>query len=542
MELIARWSWAAGLAGAVLAGGGLAGWRLTGSLTGSPSGLLGVGGVLLLLYGALDRHRLGAATSTRAFAYSVGSTLLVGLALGVSVAAYTVARRNDRTWDWTEAQQHALSGHTVGVVRALEHDVEVVAYFRGTSTGQSRFSDLIRRVQEHTDRLSVAFVDPLREPLRASEDGITGDHGTVLLHGNERTQRLDGEITEEELIRALVQLQSGEDHRICWTVGHGEPDPDDELSADGLGVVRGMLEQLNYQVVRLPTAQQGVPRDCAALVIARPTVDPFPYEREALAAYLSEGGRALVLLEPRDAPELSAALERYGVVVGEDVVVDLNRKNQLMGVDDPSMVVLSASDFAVHPVTRSLGAAVVLEIARSVRPRHDAAGLDVKTLIHTSPDAWGETDPGGAVVQPDEGLEVIGEVPVVVAVEIEDPGVLAVAPAEDAPPGTIEGRGSVGRAVPADLAPVPGGRLVVVGDSDFANNRLVSWGNNRDLFLNALAWLVEEEDQLGERPEAGDTLEISAFEEELLCLISVVGVPGLAVGLALLTLLRRRKL
>ena len=45
--------------------------------------------------------------------------------------------------------------------------------------------------------------------------------------------------------------------------------------------------------------------------------------------------------------------------------------------------------------------------------------------------------------------------------------------------------------------------MVVVGDSDFASNRFLVWGNNRDLFLNAVAWLVDEEDQIGERPSGG---------------------------------------
>jgi ABC-type uncharacterized transport system involved in gliding motility auxiliary subunit len=95
------------------------------------------------------------------------------------------------------------------------------------------------------------------------------------------------------------------------------------------------------------------------------------------------------------------------------------------------------------------------------------------------------------------------------------------------------------RAVPADLAPKAGGRLVVIGDSDFASNQFLSWGNDRDLFLNAVAWLTDEEDQIGERPEQGEPLEIGGAASALWCLLSVVVVPGIAAGVAAITLVRR---
>jgi ABC-type uncharacterized transport system involved in gliding motility auxiliary subunit len=37
------------------------------------------------------------------------------------------------------------------------------------------------------------------------------------------------------------------------------------------------------------------------------------------------------------------------------------------------------------------------------------------------------------------------------------------------------------------------GRLIVVGDADFAQNRYVAEGANADLFLNMVTWLVGQE-------------------------------------------------
>ncbi len=535
MELLIRWSWTFGLAGAALLAGSLAGGFLNGwNFAGSPTGLAVAGAVALVLYAVLDRERIGDTVQSRSFMYGSGSSVLVLLAAAIAVAVFSLARRNDHTWDLTRDHHYTLSDHSAQVLGGLNADIMVTAFVRNGSAQQRELVSLTRLVADATPHVEATYVDPLAHPLQASQANVTGDQGTVLVASGDNERRLEWPVTEEELLSAVVMVTAGEDHRICWAAGHGEPDPDDEFTERGLGGARLALEALNYQVMLQRVATEGLDLSCEALIVARPTVEWQPAARESLAAYLAGGGRVMMMLEPGDVPELAAELERYGIRVGDDVVLDVNLKNQLMGVDDPSVVVLSERDFSDHPVTRSLGAAVVLPIARSVVGLRTSEGLVVRDLMRTSPDAWAETDPEAAEVGPDEGIELVGEVPVVVAVEIEDPAVIAVADPAGPDPAAV--------GVPASFTPAPGGRLVVIGDSDFASNSTLMLGNNRDLFLNTVAWLVDEEDQLGERPENGDTLEISAFGEGVMCLFSVFLVPGAAALIAGATLLRRRYL
>ncbi|MEQ1503162.1 MAG: Gldg family protein [Myxococcota bacterium] len=557
-----------------IAGGGLAGVAgLHGLITGLDTlgeVLLASAGGLLIGYAVLDRQQMGSAVSSRAFQYGGGAVLLTLLAASLAVGGFALAVRNDHTWELTAHQPFELSDQARRIGSELGFDVKVTAFFRGSAPEREAFRRRIARFEEVSPRMTVEWIDPLQEPRRAAAADITGDQGTVILDGNDHSQRLEAPITEADLVRALILLGSNEDHQVCWSLGHGEPDPDDEMSESGLGVVRLQLEGLNYQVRKLEVAKTGIPRDCRVVVIARPTTDWFPYEREALAAYVAEGGRALILVDPpisgTDVPDFTTELERFGVLVGDDVVVDLNTKNQLLGVNDPSFVVLSADNFGQHPILRDLGAALVMPLARSIRAsKEPGAGLTVTELLHTSDQAWGETTPDAVDVAPDEGIEVIGEVPVMVAVEVTDPVGLRIAapiaagaptdappaPAPDdgtAPAPTVrtpdlpEGATDAGRGVPADFAPKAGGRVVVVGDSDFAANRFVSWGNNRDLFLNTIAWLAAEEDQIGARPPEGDLLEISLGAGLLWGALVVVVIPGIAAATALVALLRRRNL
>ncbi len=550
MSLMSRYAWVLGVLGALLFVAFGSVWFVTREL-GSLAGSLGIAsGVLLMAYAFLDGDRLAAGSSTRAFRYGSGAVVLTGLAGVAAATLYVLADRHDTRWDLTSDGRFTLSEHTKSVLGGLERDVEVFAFFRHESPEERRFQDLIDGYDDHTQRLRVEIVDPLRSPIVAQQFAITSENGAVVLRSGEDRQRLEADFSEEALTQAIVRLMSGVSHRVCWSVGHGEADPDDDYEPTGYGAAVIKLEGDNYQVTEQRVLTEGVDRACEALVIAAPQTDWLPREREALAAYLAEGGRALVMLEPDAAPQLAADLARYGVEVGDDVVLegDVSRR---VAEQDPSFIAFYGDGFGLHPVTRALGAVVMLSVARSVVPAEDAAaGLIVQPLLKTSPDAWGELsfrDPTAAL-GPDPGIDRVGPFAVAVAVEITDPAAVEVArprpasPLMDAPAAGSVDDESAG--VPGDFTPEAGGRLVVIGDADFATNQLVALGNDQDLFLNAIAWLTDEDDQLGERPneDASEALALTLFDELALWLISVFLVPGGAVAAAAVVMIRRRSL
>jgi len=94
------------------------------------------------------------------------------------------------------------------------------------------------------------------------------------------------------------------------------------------------LEGANYQVTKQIVPTQGIDRDCEALVIVRPEVDWLPFEREALAAYLAEGGRVFLLMEPGLAPELAAELQRRAQAALEERDRQYDERRRELGVED----------------------------------------------------------------------------------------------------------------------------------------------------------------------------------------------------------------
>jgi len=622
MNLLSRFSVVFLLAGLATLASFVGWWVHFGDL-GPVGTMLGVSSsVFLLIWAWFDQQKMGDVVSSRAFLYGAGSNVVVLVGLVLAAAVYGIARDHDKVWDLTSTHQFSLSTQTVNVLDGLQEPVVIYGFHRSNTGQRLAFEQLTRRVTDASKLVEVVHVDPIREPDMARKYEVVSEMGTVVVVQGDRTERLDTTTDETGLANLIISVSSTDKHRVCWSTGHGEAKSRDS-SGMGMGGLVGLLEGQNYEVVDLSLLTKRVGDDCEALVIAAPLVDLLAYERESLAVYLGSGGQVLLLLDVALMPELSAELARYGVIMGDDQVFDLSAENSLMGVDNPSVVVLSGENLAPHPITRSLRAAVVLGMARSVDFDPATPGVRGETLLVTGPEAWGETtlDPEADVI-PDPH-ERVGYVPMAVAVEITDPDAIEVV-VEDASPGvpraevasrvmpilaslvgvtdpdgfneTSRLREELGATelqildllwtvgvtlgvdVPQDSAlatqtvgeavdlmhglvqqragltlptsgttpeytPTPGGRLVVIGDGDFASGQLAGLGNNKELFLNTIAWLVREEHQLGERPQTeGDSLEATSAEFGVMCLFTVFFIPGAAILLALIAWLRRRSL
>lgn len=542
MALITRFAWAFGFAGTLALIGGASAWFALGTLTGPATWLWVLGTVLLIAWVALDRHSLSDAVSTRSFALSSGSVAMQVVAALLAVVGFIVIdERLDTTFDLTDQGVHSLSGHTLEVLEGIDAPIEVLAFFEdGTAEGLA-FGRLVELYTQAQPELQLVWIDPLAQPARAQAAEVVGP--TVILRQGDREERLDVDFGETNLTRRLVLVQTDVEHEVCWSTGHGETDPDDDVNPDGYGAAVLALEGVNVQVLNTVVATQGIPRSCEALVIARPQADWLPFEREALAAYVAEGGQVLVLVDPlAHTPGFTADLERFALQVFDDVVFDADPTASLAGME--GTVALFGDRVLSHPVTDPLGAAVILPVARSVGFTQQD-GIFAQELLRTSQLGWGETDlddPMGPPVA-DPGVDRTGQLPLAVLAEIVNPAVLDVQTPSDGP-APVDGAFTedLGRMVPTDFTPKPGGRVLVVGDADFPSNQALTVGANQDFFLNTVVWMLGEEEQLGERPKPAEPLDLTGFGSAMLCLTSVVFVPGTAVLFAIFTLLRRRRL
>jgi len=543
VALMRGFSWLAGVLGTLLTVAFAIHRFTTGSFDVVWNVVGGIGLALLALYLWLDRDELDQASQSPGFRNSSMATLMVVVALGITIAVNVAGKRYDERWDWTQSGRHTLAEQSVQVADGLASAVDVLGFFPTDSLEGAEFKDLVEAYQQHTPWLDFQLVDPIREPLLAEQLKVTSSFGTIVLTHGEDQQRLEADFGEEAFTNALVKVTAGVDHEVCFTTGHGERAVDDDYRTDGLGGVVAKLQGQNYTVTTfVPLTEGGVPDGCEVAVVADPQLDLLAPEVEMLAAFVAEGGSMIVLLDPMHAPAFAASLARYGLLLGDDIVLEQNPAYQLVG-GDASYLVLDKQSFDFHPIVADLTGIALLRVARSVRLGPEVEGLNAMVLARSSANGWAETDlesPNPVL----DAADVAGPVGVAAVVEVVEPGAVHV--------GSRVLDGSSEAPLPADT-PVPevvdvaraaGGKVVVFGDSDFVSNELALQGSNLDLFLNSVAWMVGEEDQISIRPnEAGSgTLTMTEIDGLLVWLLCLLAAPGLAVAGAIGTWARRRKL
>jgi len=82
----------------------------------------------------------------------------------------------------------------------------------------------------------------------------------------------------------------------------------------------------------------------------------------------------------------------------------------------------------------------------------------------------------------------------------------------------------------------------VFGDSDFASNSVLGVEGNRDIFMNAVGWLSQQENLISVRAKEPDDrrLTLTARQQNGLTLLSVFVVPGLVFLTGVYSWWRRR--
>jgi ABC-type uncharacterized transport system involved in gliding motility auxiliary subunit len=316
------------------------------------------------------------------------------------------------------------------------------------------------------------MVDLNRSPALAREYDVYGV-GVVLEAAGRR--RLVSNPNEDSLLAGLLAVTRPVPRVLAWVVGHGEGDVESTERRTGFARLRRLLTEEQYVVRPTTLATRGIPDRTDAVVIAGPQEDFLPEELAVLNRYLQRPGRAVVLLDPLRAPALARFLSRYDVALDDEVVLDPT--GRLYGGEWLTMRLLTGE--RTHAIVAPLAALPLFSRVRPVRPGSDGTGdVVVEPFLFTSRESWSTPD-AGALRQGTatfaEGRDRSG--PVSVGVAVTFPGLRE--------PGM----------------PVRRGRMVVLGDSEFANNFFIDFLGNMDLMLNAMAWVSEDESAVTHRPD-----------------------------------------
>ena len=474
--------------------------------------------------------KLGAMTSISVIA-------VLAILIGVN---YLVSRR-DKRWDLTAGGTFTLSDQTTKVLNNLKTPVKVLVFER-PGEGFQRFRDALGPYEYASRNIQIEYVDADRQPARVKEYNVM-NYGTVVLEYGGRRENVMSD-REQELTNALIKVTTGRQVKAYFVQGHGEKDFAGS-DRNGYANAVALLKRDNYTVDKIVLAQSqgGVPADASVLIIAGPTTDYLPPEIDAIRTYLKKGGKALFMLDPpvgesiRPATTLEGLLKEWSITLGHDVVIDISGMGQLLGTDASVPVVAS---YPSHPVTQNFNVLTAFPLAQSVKGEAGMALATANTqnLIQTSERSWSESDvkslaSGGKVSLDEAAGDHRGPITIALSLSMDAP---------DAASAAANAAADKAAAKPADAAPKPQMRIIVIGDSDFASNAASGIQGNADLFVNMTNWLTQQEDLISIHPrDAGDRrITMTADQQRRVAWLSLLVIPGLILGSGVYTWWRRR--
>ncbi len=469
----------------------------------------------LALFTILDPERVRTAFTGRQARYGSNALVMSLAFIGILVVINYLVYKNSKRWDLTEEKQNTLVKETIDTLASLPQEVKALAFFTGRTNSSTAKTLLDQYKFSGKGTFDYEFIDPEKDPLSAKNANVTVD-GTVVLVMGDRKEPVTN-VSEQEVTAALVRLMNQDSPKIYFLTGHGEKSIE-ESGEESYSQVKSTLESKNYQVgsLNLLTTNK-IPQDTRVIVIAGPTKPVSQGEVDLLKAYMDGGGALIIMEEPTPVTDFGDSVDpladylktSWGIELGNNIVVDNSSQNAFLAIADA---------YTNHLITEKLkGMVTFYWTARSVQVTGEMPDINRQELVKTSTQSWGETDL--------EALKNQDQQPQITA----DPEVDLIGPVSLA-------------AVAENTTKKQ--RLVVIGDSDFANNTFYSQYGNGDLFINTIDWAAYQETLINLTPkETVNRIMVSPskYTLGLILLGSVFLLPGSVIVGGIVVWFQRRR-
>jgi ABC-type uncharacterized transport system involved in gliding motility auxiliary subunit len=451
--------------------------------------------------------------SARQAKYGATAALYVLIVIAVLVIVNWLANRYNKSYDATSNKRYTLSDQTKKIVNELKIPATITYIDRTSQFDQAK--SLLDRYANLSPKVHIQYIDFMKNPTIARSYNLKYP-GTSFVELNGKKEEAKA-MTEEGITGAFIRAEKGGTKKICFAQGSGEHSLD-ESGATGLSRFKDALSKEDYDAIAtnlLQTAQ--VPNDCTVLVVAGPQYDYQQPEVDAIKKYVENGGRAMFLLDPplqmghqttSKNEGLEKLLANWGVTVDNNLVLEVNPIGQLFGLGPQVPLITS---YGSQPIVTDLHSATGFPLAQSI----DIANKDkatVEKLFSTGNNAEATTNLSAQSV-------TLGD------------------PKNKKGPFTLGAAGSYNTGKPNQQ-----GRFVVVGNSGFAANNFISFNANRDLAMNAVNWLAQDEDLISIRPKEADDrrLNVNASQMRLFLYFTLIALPLLIIGSGVSVFLKRR--
>lgn len=415
--------------------------------------------------------------------------------------------------DLTENQLFTLSPQTQTIVKNLSKPLKVLIFDRQY---KSAIEPLLKNYHSYSDNFQYEFIDPdikidLREKFQVQSKGdIYLEYGDKKQLVHTLNDGFGNNLSEVQLTNAIARITRDYTPLVYFTQGHGEAQLEGTESM--ISIAAKSLADKGYLVKPLKLVTQEKLTDKPDLIIVPgPTRKLFPQEVTVLQNYLKTGGNLLLLLVPKTNPQLTPLLQDYGLKLDDRFIIDASGSGSILGFGPAAPIITTYGD---HPITNQLGNGISIFPESRPITTIEKEGITATPLIITDSETWAEKNISTAEI--------------------------AFNPQED-----IKGSLNIGFALTKSQQALQksASRLVVFGSATFITNGWFEQQLNGDIFLNAVNWLVgEDELTLSIRPKEPKNrrINLSHFQAGIIGWTALGIMPLSGLVMAIMVWWRRR--
>ncbi len=454
-------------------------------------GPLGLSIVFFALGIAKDHRAIREIFGMRTTKHGMNMGALIVLVIAGLTCLNILGVRYEKKFDWTSENLNSLSDQSRKAAQSLKQETTLVLLYRKGATGEENVArsvaDLASMYQNVNKSIKYEAHNALQRPDLAQKYEFSSGPFVVYAVQGEKKTKIETP-NEEGVTRAFLKLGREKKKVFYFTMGHGERVLDDKTET-GLSTLKDELS-VTYDVKPLILFQTNnkVPEDAGVVAVIRPVQQFLQPEIQALRDYAKRGGHLLLALDPGMKHNLANLTKLFGVEFANNFVLDL-RSQIVQG--GPAMVLgteFSRTNEVTRAFTQPKTFSVFFMASELKVDPSKSDDLRVEPLV-SSEQTMSIPEPTERVSFAPNGPHMLGAV--------------------------VEGKIPEGKEFSA----------VIFGDSDFLANNFISANLNRDLVMNAAAFLSADRDLISIRPKEPKATKLNMFTQDFYILVVCFLIP-----------------
>lgn len=466
--------------------------------------------------------------------------LLIAILIAVVILINSIVQSLELTpIDCTSNKQYTLTEESKQKVADIENNINL--YFVGYAEDSSAIT-LAKQYNKSNKNINVEVIDVNERTDIAAKYNVTSDYQAIIVENGEKSKILYSDdlytydsnyntidVTEEKITSAILNVTSDKIANIYFLTGYSNYSLE---YSGGMYYLSSYLkdEVLNYNTLDM-LVSGAIPEDCDTLVITTPTKDFDELTTKEITKYINKGGNILWLnssyAEKLDLPNVNKILAIYGINpfdVGYIYETDNNR----MALGYASCIV---EDLGNTNIDSKLTKAVLLNSTKINIKKDELESLgvekqDIITSTNTSYFRSNVSDTSTSTDGDESGIFTIG-------------GIFTKTISNTAEESSIDDGNKLTS------------KLVIFGDNNFISdiqinnqvNPMIFLGNNKDVMLNSIAYLTDQDKGISIRKDYTSTSNFTATDGQKAVIMNIIFM--VPIGIILLGIIvwqvRRRK-